>query len=416
MTARRVLALLAVAGLALTLVPTTTRADDPANNTLPPGPSGKRTGQPLATDRDPGPGNDPMAKADAPKADAPAQPAPLEIGKPAPRLTIAEWVKGEPVPEFKKGRAYVVEYWATWCVPCIRNVPHLAELQEKYKSDLTVIGISSADKSADVVHKFMEGDNGKKMTYTVAIDSGQTTSQAYMGAVGATGIPYAFVVDKAGNVAWHGHPADGMDEVVEGVTKGTFDARKYADDRKKFEEAVGRLQQAAGSQNWDEADKILTELTTLRPTMATQLAVERYTLLSYGRKDKAASMAYAKKLADGDLKTDPKAFRELVQRMIGTEWIEGPDLDYTITLAKRSLELNGGKDPTSYMLLTEAYAKAKRNPEAAQAAKDGLAVSDELQQKTYFENRIRELEDTKPAATTPATPPTDKPAPTPSKP
>jgi hypothetical protein len=38
----------------------------------------------------------------------------LKVGDPAPSLTIGEWVKGDAVPAFTQGKAYVVEFWATW--------------------------------------------------------------------------------------------------------------------------------------------------------------------------------------------------------------------------------------------------------------------------------------------------------------
>lgn len=40
----------------------------------------------------------------------------LVIGSPAPKLSVKEFVKGEPVKQFDKDKIYVVEFWATWCV------------------------------------------------------------------------------------------------------------------------------------------------------------------------------------------------------------------------------------------------------------------------------------------------------------
>ena len=70
-----------------------------------------------------------------PVAKGPRQPEEirLQIGDAAPELKVEKWVKGDPVTTFEKGKVYVVEFWATWCPPCIKSIPHLTELQKQYK-------------------------------------------------------------------------------------------------------------------------------------------------------------------------------------------------------------------------------------------------------------------------------------------
>lgn len=159
------------------------------------------------------------------------------IGSVAPKLAGLEWVKGDAV-EMKKDSVYVIEFWATWCPPCRTSIPHLTELQHKYKDEnVTLIGVST--ESTDKVKPFVD-EQGDKMDYTVAVDAKKEMSNAYMKAFGQGGIPHAFIVDKQGNVAWHGHPMM-MDEVLEGVVNGTFDAVEYAKQQAVEQEKIAKI-------------------------------------------------------------------------------------------------------------------------------------------------------------------------------
>jgi len=114
-----------------------------------------------------------------------------------------EFVKGDPVESFQTNQAYVLEFWATWCPPCRTSIPHLTELQKKFK-DIVFIGISNEEKA--VVSKFAK-EMGSKMDYRVAVDP-EGITQKYMTKYNVQGIPHAFVIDKEGKMCWHGHPTD----------------------------------------------------------------------------------------------------------------------------------------------------------------------------------------------------------------
>jgi len=120
---------------------------------------------------------------------AQAQETTLKVGDAAPPLLIAKWVKGEPV-TFEQGRIYVVEFWATWCGPCVMSMPHLSEMQERHKDKVTFVGVTTEDQTntLEAVQKMVER-KGPGMGYTVAWDDAGTTYAAYMRAAGQNGIP-----------------------------------------------------------------------------------------------------------------------------------------------------------------------------------------------------------------------------------
>lgn len=170
--------------------------------------------------------------------------AELKIGDPAPALEQGKYIQGEPVTKFEAGKVYVVEFWATWCGPCRTSIPHLNDLQEKYKDQgVVIIGQDVWERGEMVETKVTDfvKQMGAKMGYRVALDTAASQAGAmaekWMRAAGQNGIPTAFVVNQAGKIAWIGHPMSGLDEVVGQVLTGQFDAQ-----------AAARVQAAARAQ------------------------------------------------------------------------------------------------------------------------------------------------------------------------
>lgn len=157
----------------------------------------------------------------------------LKVGDPAPKLATGKWVQGDPVKDFQKGKAYIVEFWATWCPPCRASIPHLNETYNKFKEKgLIVIGQDCSEQDDKLVAPFVK-KMGDKMTYRVALDDktsdkNGTMAATWMAAAGRRGIPSAFLVDTKGVIAWIGHPMELKEQVIEEVLAGTFDVRKAA--------------------------------------------------------------------------------------------------------------------------------------------------------------------------------------------
>jgi thiol-disulfide isomerase/thioredoxin len=120
----------------------------------------------------------------------------------------ADYVKAKPV---TAGKAMMVEFWATWCGPCVASIPHVNEIHKKYESKgLVVIGLS--DEPNQVIKPFAKAKN---MEYNVGTDKGGKLSKE----LGITGIPHAILINKAGEVVWEGHPAGLKDDEIEKLLK-----------------------------------------------------------------------------------------------------------------------------------------------------------------------------------------------------
>ncbi len=156
----------------------------------------------------------------------------LKIGEPAPELKVAKWLKGEAVKKFEPGKIYVVEFWATWCAPCIAGMPHLSDLADKYRKEITVMGVSIMEKGENTlsrVDKFVL-NSGERMRYNVAADSANFMRDNWLYSAGERGIPYSFIVDKNGFIAWCGYPKS-LDSVLPLIIEGKWDNKKAEFDR-----------------------------------------------------------------------------------------------------------------------------------------------------------------------------------------
>lgn len=192
----------------------------------------------------------------APAAAAPAAPAsPIDalIGKAPPPITVAKWVKGEPLTSFEKGKVYVVDFWATWCGPCKAAIPHLTKLAQEHKGKVEVIGVSISERQKDaadtayidLVDQFVKKMDDR-MDYRVAVDTPDKQMHAsWFKPSGTGGIPTAWVIDQNGKVAWIGigSPKD-VERVVGEVLAGRFDPKKEAE-RQRAEDAEAKKRSEA---------------------------------------------------------------------------------------------------------------------------------------------------------------------------
>jgi thiol-disulfide isomerase/thioredoxin len=91
------------------------------------------------------------------------------------------------------GKVVLVNFWATWCPPCRAEIPDLITLQERYRDQLVVVGISEDEGPVDEVKRFV-ADHG--MTYVVEIGTPELR-KIFRGVVA---LPTTFVIDPEGRL------------------------------------------------------------------------------------------------------------------------------------------------------------------------------------------------------------------------
>ncbi|PTY08620.1 hypothetical protein DB347_03320 [Opitutaceae bacterium EW11] len=121
---------------------------------------------------------------------------------------VVEAAKSEKAPDWKvsdlagkplssadlKGKVVVVDFWATWCGPCVSEIPGYVQLQKKYdEKGLKIVGLSVDQAGPEVVKKFVQA---KKINYAIAMADDDVIKA--FGSFDA--IPTTFVIDREGRI------------------------------------------------------------------------------------------------------------------------------------------------------------------------------------------------------------------------
>lgn len=200
-----------------------------------------------------------------------------------------EWIQGEAPKSWEPGKLYVLECWATWCGPCVANIPHVDALFDKYADKgLRVIGVDVWEDGKEKVEKFVKA-KGDGMSYPVAYTGkGGIFETEWLKPADVQGIPHAFLV-KDGKVLATVHPAQLTDEIVENLLKGGDDekaALSSMTEKQKKQQATGKAMQAfnvaANAKDADGMAAAAAQLKELDPTSIYVPLFESQVLLTRG--------------------------------------------------------------------------------------------------------------------------------------
>ena len=119
--------------------------------------------------------------------------SPSFLGRKAPEVVVEEWISARPE---TKGKWVLVDFWTTWCSPCIRSIPDLNRFHERFGDRMVVIGLSSEKRSQVARMK------KPVIKYYHGIDPQSRSKKA----LGIRGIPHVVIIDPRGIIRWEGHP------------------------------------------------------------------------------------------------------------------------------------------------------------------------------------------------------------------
>jgi peroxiredoxin len=120
----------------------------------------------------------------------------INVGQNAPALT-ATTLDGETFDLAKqRGKVVLVDFWATWCTPCVAELPHIREAYEKYKArGFVVLGVSMDDDEGPV-RQFVKRNVMPWPVCAPGPEGENPIAEAY----NVAGIPATFLIDREGKV------------------------------------------------------------------------------------------------------------------------------------------------------------------------------------------------------------------------
>lgn len=326
----------------------------------------------------------------------------LALGEMVPTIRNAKWIKGEPVTEWVKGQIYILDFWATWCGPCIQMIPHMNEVQEKYKDKgVNVIAVAVWPRKGQRDTKaFVEAGRPAPMNYRVAEDdTAGTSARAFMESTNSGGIPRVIIVDREGRFAWIGHPAE-MDDPLAQIVEGTFDVKKAAAEQKAAADKINRAQQlmsefarAQMDENWPKAVEVADLMIAHDADLFVNAAIYKYIIVLTKLNDREKAADVGRRLVSGAFAKNPQALGLLSRVITDEENIPNDARDFALARAAATLsdELSGGKDANALVALAAVAQQDKQHDKAVEFAEKALAqVKDQPQVAEIFQARLDE--------------------------
>ncbi len=296
------------------------------------------------------------------------------------------WLQGTPVTEWEKDKLYIFEFWATWCGPCIKAMPHMEELHQAFKDKpgVQIIGVNVMDhgQTPDDLKKFL-AKRDPKLNYTIAADlDGKTTNVHWLKPQEVKGIPEAFAI-KNGKLIWRGHPSALSEKLILAMCKPDFDSEAFKKsapdprrDKERYLQELKKLRPMVKEKGWQAAVGHIGALEkegTVKGDYSVNLYLELYgTLLQLKKADEAD------KLLRELIRTYSGNYKmqySLAQRMVAMVHSDVKLTELVLNQALQAAEKNPFKLSPIWALKANLYERLGDVPQALKATQNAIATT-----------------------------------------
>ncbi len=283
--------------------------------------------------------------------------AEVEVGAPAPPISVRQWIKGGPI-DAQLGRGtnlLAIVFWDTSSAPSREALPGLSEIQKKFQ-DRGVVIIALTDEPASIVRTFVS-NRAAQINYAIGIDEKNKLFETYMTPFEQTAVPYAFVINTNGLLAWHGHPLGSMEKALAELLAGKFN----------FEAARKRDQ----FRKWQQ----------------------EYALIVNDPKARPAATEIGERLLK-EAAREPWVLNEFAWRILMDRNIRYRDTALALRAAQLAFDATGGKNGSVLDTYANALFENGKKKEAIEVQRAAIPLARDMEQRMEFEaalNRYQRL-------------------------
>jgi thiol-disulfide isomerase/thioredoxin len=282
-----------------------------------------------------------------------------QVGEKSPDIAITNWVENAPADKNLNNKFVVLEFWATWCGPCLAAVPHVNELRSAFKDNPNLLFLSMTDENVEKIQKTL-----KRVRFESAVvtDTNKLTHKNFSSdGSGAVELPFAVMIDNNQIIQWVGLPKHLTKEMLSNFIAGqplvakpeVTETSNSVSDMTKFVNQIKAEQGKNNIFNFQETNgsismniamfdkgKYKNTNTTLSALLATLLDMPEYTIKTPASfKGKKYQITYK-----DTLQTDAKKVKSLILDSILTqlklthtpkmsdEWIYGLQIVDTVKM------------------------------------------------------------------------------------